>query len=243
MNKEKISIEISGYLRTFLNNIENWKENLIYDNNYEYYFFINTYNNFGHSKGWIDDIKRDEKLNDYFLKIIKENFENVDIFIEEDFGFILEDINENEIEKHDLTDIKRVLSMFRKIYKCNQQKKDYEIKNEIKFNYSIRIRPDLMFTNKINLFNFIKKNDENFIIINNLPWEGGENFTNHNVYNDQFCFGNNESVNLYSDIFLKIKDYCKYCKLHPESLLYYHLNNIDTKIFKEDIKFFINRNI
>lgn len=237
MNKIKISVEICGYLRTFIENIENWKENLLFDDKYEYHLFFHIYDNFGYSNSWTEKIERDSKLKN--IEVIKNNFENVDIIIENDEGFDLIKI-ENCQKSDDKIDVNRTMSMFRKIYLCNLQKREYEVKNNLSFDYSIRSRPDLFFNKKINIDTFINKYN-NFLILNITPWENGDYFINHQVYNDQFAFGDSDSINTYSDIYLKVGDYVKECKFHAETLVYHHLKITNQNVIKENLNFLIKR--
>ena len=237
MNKIKISVEICGYLRTFIENIENWKENLLFDDKYEYHLFFHIYDNFGYSNSWTEKIERDSKLKN--IEIIKNNFENVDIIIENDEGFDIIKI-ENCQKSDDKIDVNRTMSMFRKIYLCNLQKREYEVKNNLSFDYSIRSRPDLFFNKKINIDTFINKYN-NFLILNIIPWENGDYFINHQVYNDQFAFGDSDSINTYSDIYLKVGDYVKECKFHSETLVYHHLKITNQNVIKENLNFLIKR--
>jgi hypothetical protein len=235
--KNKISVEICGYLRTFIENIENWKENLLFDDKYEYHLFFHIYDNFGYSNSWTEKINREHKLQ--YIEIIKNNFENVDLIIESDEKIDLIKL-ENFQKLDEKIDVNRTMSMFRKIYLCNLQKREYEIKNNLSFGYSIRIRPDLFFNEKINLDLFIN-NYDSFLMLNNTPWEGGDWFINHPVYNDQFAFGDSTSINNYSEIYLKVSDYVKECKFHAESLLYHHLKNTNMNVIRENLNFFIKR--
>jgi hypothetical protein len=132
--------------------------------------------------------------------------------------------------------------MFRKIYLCNLQRREYERKNNFYFDYSIRIRPDLSFNQKLNLNFFINKY-EKFLLLNLVPWENGDFFINDKVYNDQFAFGDSTSINNYSEIYIKVNDYIKEHKFHAESLVYHHLKNPNTNVnvIRENLDFFIKR--
>jgi hypothetical protein len=239
MKKIKISVEISGYLRTFFENIKSWKENLLFDDNYEYYLFFHIYDNFGNSSGWTEKIERERKIQD--IEIIKNNFKNVEIVTENDDEYEVIEL-ENCHRSDEKIDVSRTMSMFRKIYLCNLQRREYERENNFYFDYSIRIRPDLSFNQKLNLNFFINKY-EKFLLLNLVPWERGDSFINDKVYNDQFAFGDSTSINNYSEIYIKVKDYIKEHKFHAESLVYHHLKNPNTSVnvIRENLDFFIKR--
>jgi hypothetical protein len=97
--KKKIAIEISGHLRTFLKNIDNWKENIFFDDIFEYYFFLNTYDSYGSSNGWTTKIDNGKKIYKDEVKKIKDSFQNIDLFIEDESEIDLIRLDEENVTK------------------------------------------------------------------------------------------------------------------------------------------------
>jgi hypothetical protein len=130
----------------------------------------------------------------------------------------------------DILNIENAVNMFYKIYKCNQLKKEYEDENNFKYDFVIRARCDVKYNEKL-----ILKNDKNTLYV---PFGN-----DYNGLNDQFSFGDSETMDKVSDLYLNINDYVKNgCIYHPETLLGYHVNkcglivNRDVNIKLEIIK-------
>lgn len=71
--KQKVCVQISGYLRTINDCIDSWSNVLDYDK-YDYDFFFHTYKNYGFSKGLLllDDIHLNTPMKDFWNKISKK---------------------------------------------------------------------------------------------------------------------------------------------------------------------------
>lgn len=86
-----------------------------------------------------------------------------------------------------------------KILQCNDLKKEYEIKNNFHYDINIKTRIDIIIKNYIpeNIINNIQKNTIYYPTLNSL-----DIFTN-SVYGitDQILLGNNESMNIFSNIY------------------------------------------
>ena len=121
------------------------------------------------------------------------------------------------------------------IYKCNELKKQYELENNFKYDWVIRIRFDFGFDKLIEFNEY----DNNCIYV---PNDCEHNFG----FNDQFAIGSSKNMDTYSDLYLKIDEvlnsynnnikttnYCPTVDLvGHEQLLQQHLenNNLSYKI-------------
>jgi hypothetical protein len=113
--------------------------------------------------------------------------------------------------------------MFKKIYLCNKYKKDYEKKNNFKYDMVIRIRPDLLISSSIPKMNLSNKT----IYLPQLSAFVYKYILNiFAPYTDQIAIGNSMSIDIYSNIykyFLNILK--KHKKITPETILHNFLKN------------------
>jgi hypothetical protein len=220
MLKEKVAIQISGYLRTINDCIDSWSNIFDYDK-YDYDFFIHTYKNYGFSKGFNFNDIEDDDLIDIDLLRSKINIKN--IVIEEHAKYDPDII-------HSGHDSNRVRQMFRKIYLCNEIYKKYCLLNGDVYKFVIRMRPDLFFPKKID-FNI----SGNTICVNKFAW--GNDIVN-GVVNDQFAICSNDLIDSYCGLF---KEYDKYSNLQPEKALYTYLNSKKIRVEYFDFGYEIRR--
>jgi hypothetical protein len=110
------------------------------------------------------------------------------------------------------TNRQSLLRMLYGINRVNALKSYYEQTNEFKYDFVIRTRFDLEYTQPLELKNF---ND----ITIPIGWDhrGG--------YNDTFAYGSSEAMDYYSSLFSNLETYLNEgALLHPESILKYHLD-------------------
>lgn len=129
--------------------------------------------------------------------------------------------------------------MFYRIFKCNELKKKYELKQ--KYDVVIRIRPDTIFSYTLP-YDIIKKASETkktvFIpkryIIN--P------FNTNKAVTDIIALGDSDSMDAYSNLYNNIKNYNNICTV-PEYILKIHLNKskINIKLFNYD--YFLDKSL
>ena len=127
----------------------------------------------------------------------------------------------------------RILMSFKGIQRANYLKKDYEIKNNIKYDYVIRLRPDILLSPVIaktfNVESFIKKTINKNSLDNTIAIPFCMNYgltkiqrTNsinifgidmniNSIYgaNDQIALGSNHAMNIYSDTFISATNIIK----------------------------------
>tara|TARA_Y100000389_G_scaffold204960_1_gene261278 strand:- start:7707 stop:9071 length:1365 start_codon:yes stop_codon:yes gene_type:complete len=196
----KIAILISGYLRTFENNINNFKNNVLQNYNVDIYIHKtkneknDKYNN---TNNW-DNIK----------KILKPK-----IILETD-----------ELYFNNNNKINNLLNQFYKFYILNNIKNIIEEEENITYDIVIKWRPDILLNNKLD-FTSIKKNtiyipSDSKIDISKLMNEKDKYLC------DIIAYGDNNSMNYYFNFYKKLNDLIKKYGSCSETLLYYYLQNI-----------------
>ena len=199
----KIAILISGYLRTFQNNINHFKRNLLQNHDVDIYIHKTTneendkYNN---KTDW-DKIKSLVKP-----KIILET---------------------NELYFDDNCKINNVINQFYKFYILNKVKNTIEKEENIIYDIVIKWRPDILLDNKIDFKN-IEKNtiyipQDSKIDISKLKNK------NDKYLCDIIAYGDNNSMNYYFNFYKKINFLIKKYGYCSETLLYHYLKNITYK--------------
>jgi len=117
-------------------------------------------------------------------------------------------------------------SLVRMLYgidKVNELKSNYEVANGFKYDFVIRTRFDLEYSQPLELKNF---ND----ITIPIGWDhrGG--------YNDTFAYGSSEAMDYYASLINNLQTYLNEgALLHPELLLKYHLDKGQYGILRSSI--------
>ena len=219
IKKNKVAVQLSGYIRTFHDCFDSWS-NILTDK-YEYDFFVHTYENYGYSKGFcFNDISDDELVD---IDLLKSKINIKKIVVEKNVD------NSGRVIPSGHSD-NRVKLMFRKIFLCNQIYNNYLIETGDKYDFVIRLRPDLFFNEKVDLY----KPDGNVIIFNKYSW-GKESIPN--TLNDQIAICGGDTINFYSNLFnMNILN-----NKQPESVLFEYMSNSLIKIEFLDMKFEIKR--
>ena len=205
MEKIKLAICISGFLSkklnytNFIDSYYSFKKSFPDDKFEKYYFiavdsdecnFIEDYINFVNPCDYLD-----------FDKLVQPNF------------------NLSITNKRSETNVLNTYLMFWRIKLCDELRMSYEIKNEFKFDFVVRMRPDLYFFKKIpNLILIaIKLNIINFYIPY-FPWKIKYAVT------DFFAFGTSKKMSYYSMVYEKLDNYITEDVIfHPETILGVHL--------------------
>ena len=223
----RVAVCFSGHLRTFIDNIDNFKKNLL--DLYNCDVFISTWDSFGAKERAADNNVNKIKTNDLIEKI--ESLISVKkIFIEEKRDFeIIQLMNKKKVDNRDFNGM---LSMFYKIEHCNQLKIEYERENNFSYDCVVRIRPDLSLITPIILPT--KKNDYNYLYI---PIHG-----DFGGLNDQLAFSNSKNMDIYSSLYTRIVYYLNCgAVMNPEKLVKFNIdkNKIQTRRF--NLKYVIKR--
>jgi SAM-dependent methyltransferase len=224
--KIKLALCISGHLRTFEENYSSVKKFILDKNDCD--VFIHTWNTIGHKHRNLDSNLSNTLTNNLLDKITKI-YNPKKIVMEKERFFPPTKIMIKRMEKG--RDIVGVQSMYYKIESCNLLKKQYENQNGFVYDCVMRFRGDLRIENSLPL-NF----GQNFDYLY-LPTVG-----NFGGLNDQIAFGSSQIMDKYSTLFSNIDTYLEEgCIMNPEKLLEWHLNKIQLKVNKTDIKYVIVR--
>ena len=199
----KIAILISGYLRTFQNNINHFKRNLLQNHDVDIYIHKTTneendkYNN---KTDW-DKIKSLVKP-----KIILET---------------------NELYFDDNCKINNAINQFYKFYILNKVKNAIEKEENIVYDIVIKWRPDILLNNKIDFTNI----EQNTIYIpsdSKIDKSKLKNVSDKYVC-DIIAYGDNNSMNYYFNFYKKLNDLIKKYGYCSETLLDYYLEDATYK--------------
>ena len=118
-----------------------------------------------------------------------------------------------ELDKRKRADVTvaNVLGMFYKIYRSNQLKRAAESSAGVRYDAVVRLRTDLLFYDAPDLRGIIP----GYVAIGNTFGYGG--------LPDLFAYGDSGSMDVYSDLFPRIRSYVNEgCIFHPEILLEWH---------------------
>lgn len=226
----KIALCLSGHLRAFEQTYSSFKTHIL--NIYNPDIFIHTWDKLGFSCAY----KSDRTLNNTNSKesIVKKLY-NPKKMIIEDSNFIEHlKLEANQYAPH-LTNVPKhvghMASMFYKIYACNEIRKQFELENEIKYDYIIRCRPDLMFNTPLTL----PPLEQNTVYI-------PQHISGAGWYTDQFAISDPDSMDLYSSLYFDMPEYfMAKMEFYPEKFVFWGLNkkSLITKFI--DINFHILR--
>lgn len=161
-----------------------------------------------------------------------------ELLISEDFYFpqkppIMEKVFEQDNKKASSQKEEKVFSQrfFAQLYalwKCNKLKQNWEKQNNFKYDWVVRSRLDININKDIIDLN---TTDISYLYI---PKKGGKG------YNDRFCFGSSELVDIYCNRYEILSDYDKQDDplINPEHQLEFILKDkdINVKIIKMPIK-------
>lgn len=205
MGKVKLAICISGFLSKkidysfFLNSFHSIKNSFPDDKFVKFYFIAVDSDNRNFIEDYINFVNPCEYID--FEKVVQPNFK---ISI---------------TNKRPETNLLNTYLMFWRINICDALRVSYEIKNELQFDFVVRMRPDLNFFKKIPNFIIlaIKYNIINFY----LPYFP---FKINNAVTDFFAFGTSKKMSYYSLVYEKLDDYISEGVIfHPETFLGVHL--------------------
>lgn len=125
-----------------------------------------------------------------------------------------------------------ILSMFYSIWQSNKVKNDFTNENGDKFDCVIRMRFDSDLVN-IENFDIDHLEDGKIYIPKGQDWNG---------INDQFAYGKNEAMNVYTNLILNVQNF-RNIIYNPEVFLKFYLQNTGLKIVRPLIKVAINNGL
>ena len=209
-NNKRIAVCLSGNLRSFKNCFNSLKTYLL--DKYNCDVFISTWD-FIDNPGDNSHNKTQSILND-----IKTCYSPKKIEILNQIANMGEKYRKYIIENGRSPNA--MTGMFYLIYKADQLRQNFETQNNFKYDVVVRVRPDLLLKENINI-----PNDVNGVYIPNFGhWIG---------INDQFAFGDRDSMKEYANLYNCLDNICDKIDFRPESLLKFHLlnNKINIKTF------------
>ena len=217
----KVALLLCGFLRTYKNNFNNLKENIL--DRYNCDIFLHVSQNECNTDKYINN--NDRSLLDHLDSIIK--IYNPKSFICEKEYIINKN---NKIENN-------TLNFYHKIYQVNQLRKNFEYLNDFKYDVVIIMRPDIYFKNNYDII----KNNYKFIQEDRIILSKSD--LNRSVCNkdksfdDKICIGNNKSIDNFCNLYTKIREFINdKIDIISENILYYYLN-------KNKYKYHIDENI
>lgn len=218
----KVALCISGHLRKFEKTYQSLNDCFI--KKYSPDIFIHTWDTLGYLSNYRSDstientYKKIDRINKIFApkKIVIEPSSFIDVLKKE--GDIYAPHLKNE-PKH----VGHMASMFYKIYACNELRKRFELENNIQYDWVVRSRSDLMFSQQIVLPN----REKNCIWLPQLISSPG-------WYTDQLAIADSVGADLYSSMYFDIEEYFKNkMEFFPEKFVFWSLNkkNLNVKFF------------
>ena len=196
----KIAILIAGFLRSFENNLEHLKNNLLQNHNTDIYIHKTKNENndkYNNTNDW-----------EHVKKIVTPK-----VVIETD------DVNLNENSNYN-----NILNQFYKFYILNKIKNATEKEENIKYDVVIKWRPDILLNNKIDFTNI----DQNTIYIptdSKIDKSKLQNLSDKHVC-DIIAYGDNNSMNYYFNFYKHLDKLIKKHGYCSETLLYHYLEDI-----------------
>lgn len=216
----KIAVSYSGFIRSFSRSFDNHLNTFIQE--FDCDIYCHMWDSFGFGRiGEIYDSRKD-KISPNEVEHLVSKIKPVQFIYEkyEEFEPKLDDLLKNNIKEFPFC--KNVLSMHYKIYKANE----LIINSNQKYDIVVRIRPDHFFNQKLNF----KKIHKNSIYTSLTPARN-----NGGGINDQFAYGNLESMTKYSNLYNNwniLNNNRKNC--NPEHILREHLDYEKINILHDD---------
>lgn len=217
----KAAICFSGMPRTFKSTRESHQKyifDVLKNNNIEYDLFLHTWDNKVNYVKYFPDEGPPNEIFDYYEfkshKIETYTHEKMKILVKEakihEYENYFRKNNGHQIESSVQDGVAKqkdnVLSCFYGWNEVNKLRKDYEIKNNIKYDLVIKTRFDNLFFDKLN--NETLSAEKN-TIFSPLGYEGIDKSLYGGVMNDLFLVGDRDSMNCYMSAFHRISDLLK----------------------------------
>lgn len=205
----KIAICLSGFIRTWEQSKKSFLVNLVQNNECD--LFIHTYNQnyFEYSAERSDIYYTDDEIKEMFGGL------NVKKIVIEDRNLILPELQSESKKFENFQNYKirikessedndnfvnlgiRIFDQLRKIHLSNELRKNYEKESQIKYDFIVKTRFDVLYVDRINWNIFT---EENKVYIG----EGGTG----GFPDDLVGIGKDEAINAYMDRFLELEKMC-----------------------------------
>ena len=219
----KVAICLSGHFRSYEKCLNTLKNSIL--NNFDIDIFIYTWNTIGFDGNRGDSHLINKRLN---ISDITNLYQPKKISIEFQKKW---DASKYINKKNSgLRDSEILLGMFYGIYKSNELKSRFEIENNFKYDIVIRSRPDIFFESNLYHKDLINVKTSSGIWI--------PKFGNYNGLNDQFAYGDSNSMDLYSNIYNNLDKYYDLgCDWHAETMTKYNANYYNLNIFRTNLQY------
>jgi SAM-dependent methyltransferase len=236
----RIAVCISGNLRTFEKTYSSFMKNILspYENKCD--FFIHTWDNIGCDvKGFdksISSIKTKDRMNKINLIynpksiVIDNSLEIRNMVHQLENKMNLTKADRDGLAKGGIADYGCMLYSWNKSRELLEK---YQQETGIRYDIVIRLRTDLMFTDKFDIRRALNK-----LCVPNI----GQFY--NNAMNDQFAIGPYKDICVYLSLYDHIVEYFNgrvTSMLRPELLLKYHLNKSGISYIEENISYHILR--
>ncbi len=227
LSKYRVALCLSGHLRSFEATYKYLKENIINPTNCDIFIFSWDKLGYDGARGDrhlinqnVDENKIKQLYNPKKIIISKPIDFNVDKYLNR-LGSGLRNPN-------------IVSNMFYGINQSNNLKKEFENENNFKYDAVIRCRADLLFESKLDINEIASAKYNKGIFFPKFGDYGG--------LNDQFAFGNSESMDLYSETYKKLDDFFNDgCLWHAETLTKFTVDHFKLPILRSNINYQIKR--
>lgn len=224
--KLKTALCISGHLRTFEENFDSVRVNILEKMDCD--VFIHTWDKVGLAHRGLDAKYHNTETYKLVDKIEKL-YNPKKLVIEPSKAFLVSNLMQSRLI--DRRDIPGTLSMFYKIEQCNNLKKEYEQENNFTYDCVIRFRGDLFVENPLPVDTFTNLNT---VFFSNYGHFGG--------ISDQFAYGNSSIMDIYSSLYSNIQKYLEEgAPMHPEKLMKYHIEASKLPYTKVNVRYVIRR--
>lgn len=224
----KLAILLTGHIRSFKKNYDSFVKYIIEPHDTD--IFIHTWDLYNGVSGNHPKLlpEETEKIDIEFLKklnpkeLIIEKWEDVEPEIKWSDEYF------TKKQSYDTPII--TLSLFRKMYLCNELKKKYEKENNFKYDVVLRTRPDLLYSR-----NFIDESDD-FENIIYTPV-----YCSFNIISELTAYSSSENMDIYCDVYNNLKKIYNItqCEFNAHKLLKNYLDHLNLKFVIQctDIKF------
>ena len=233
LSKKKIAIIFYGLSRSLSNTINSIKENILNvlkSNNIDYDIYIHNYKIYGKYKNIWSGEDTENFHNEDVETILNPKYflsdEQIHIENSIDFNQYYTFLHWNGYFPENMVKY-MIKNLVLALYSKN---KIIELFNKhiAEYDYAIISRPDMEFTNKININYFNELNDNNIIIPEQDSYEG---------CNDRFCIGKPSIISYYGSLYKKLLGYSKSKNIISEMYLLDMLNVRNINIMKRDISY------
>jgi len=232
---KRVALCFAGHIRDFQLCYSNIYENLINvleTNGYIVDTFISTWNNKGHrGENWVGQSDLQTAIN-----LLKPKSILVEEFDRE--YFIKKYPTDRQMKYTSPETCGDAISMWYKLYTCYNMAKEYSNKYNFEYCGVVRIRFDMVFDTKFDIYEFNVTQKGNVLYI--PEWHKKYYEICYTIM-DQFAFGNIKMMEIYMSVYKNIDGlFHSGCPLTAEGFLHEHLKGVGT-ILRTNVHFSVRR--